>query len=205
MPSQVEICNRALGFLGQESAITSMTQDSKAARLCNRMYQLSVDAALSAHPWNCATVRSPTLAQSSTSPTFGYDYRYALPTNPYCLRVLFMKDENDTEKSYKIEGRFLLCNYASVYIRYIKRITDPNEFSPWVVDVVARRIAWDIAYGLTGSSGVRDDAKVNYEMEKTEAQTIDSQEGTPEQQDYSTWLASREGGDAYLIAASEVT
>uniref|UniRef100_A0A6H1ZVR1 Putative tail tubular protein n=1 Tax=viral metagenome TaxID=1070528 RepID=A0A6H1ZVR1_9ZZZZ len=205
MPSQVEVCNRALGFLGQETAITSMTQDSKAARLCNRMFQLSVDAVVVAHPWNCAVVRSPSLAQNSTDPAFGYGYRYALPTNPYCLRVLFMKDEQTEEKEYKIEGRFLLCNYSSVQIAYIKRITNPDEFSPWLVDAVAARLAADIALALTGSSTQQQAMAALYRDMMFDAQVLDSQEGTPEQQDFSSWVAAREAGGAYLEQVNETT
>jgi len=205
MPSQVDICNRALGFLGSSSSITSMTQDSKAARLCNRMFQDSVDAVLAAHPWNCAIVRSPSLARDSTNPTHGYDYRYALPNDPYCLRVLHLKGELDGAKDYKIEGRYLLCNYSSVYITYIKRITDPNEFSPWLVDAVAARLAADISYGLTGSSTQQREMMALYRDYKLEAQTIDSQEGVPDEQDFSSWVAAREASGNYLLEVDETT
>ena len=48
-------------------------------------------------PFNFSITRT-TLAQLSTAPTYGFAHQYALPTNPFCLRVLEME-----EKDYKFK------------------------------------------------------------------------------------------------------
>ena len=60
--SVIEICNNALVDLGEEP-ITSLADNTKAARLCNQRWPAVRDAVLRAHPWNCAV----TLARLAAS------------------------------------------------------------------------------------------------------------------------------------------
>ena len=63
MASEVQICNLALAKIGDQQ-ITSLTENSKAGRLCNLVYEPLRDATLRAHPWNFAITRE-TLALHS--------------------------------------------------------------------------------------------------------------------------------------------
>ena len=89
MATEVSICANALRRLGDDP-ITSLTDDTERARLCNAFYAPARDLVLRAHPWNFAITRA-TLAQLSDTPAFEYSYQYALPTSPLCLRVLQME------------------------------------------------------------------------------------------------------------------
>jgi hypothetical protein len=86
MSSVVDICNEAMDLLGA-ATITSLTENSKEARLCNRKFELTRDAVLRAHPWNAAIARAE-LAANSVGPAFGFTHQFQLPADPYCLRVL---------------------------------------------------------------------------------------------------------------------
>ena len=86
MPSVVDICNEAMDLLGA-ATITSLTENSKEARLCNRRFETVRDHVLRAHPWNCAITRKE-LAKDSDAPAFGFNHQFTLPTDPFCLRVL---------------------------------------------------------------------------------------------------------------------
>ena len=81
MPSVVDICNNALIDLGA-SAISSLTEDSKAARLCNQRFDSIRDTVFRFHPWNCLVKRA-SLAADTDTPAFEYSYQYTLPTDPY--------------------------------------------------------------------------------------------------------------------------
>ena len=89
MATEVSICSNALRKLGDDP-ITSLTEDTERARLCNAFYESSRDSLLRSHPWNFAITRA-TLAKLSSTPAYGFAYQYALPTDPYCLRVLEME------------------------------------------------------------------------------------------------------------------
>ena len=103
MTSTVDIANYALNSLGA-SNITALDENSKPARIVNQRYEAVRDSVFRSHPWNCL-IRRAELAQESTAPTYGYGKQYALPTDPYCLRVLefsngSLKDTSKQALSY---------------------------------------------------------------------------------------------------------
>jgi hypothetical protein len=97
MPSAVDIANKALGFLGQDT-IMDLDEENKAARLCKANYELIRDEVLEEFDWNSASERAE-LAQDATAPEWGFDYRYPLPTNPLCLVV---REVYEAEAGYNL-------------------------------------------------------------------------------------------------------
>jgi len=189
MASTVEICNNALIALGAET-IMALTENSKAARLCNARFASARDAVLRAHPWNCAMART-SLAQESSSPAFGYSYRYQLPGD--CLRVIqaYGADKEPID-DWQVEGRSLLCDEATVYIKYIKRVTDPNQLDSLCREAISARLAAEIAYALTQSRTAEKNMWEIYNgLKLTEARAIDAQEGTPVDESEDSWLTVR--------------
>lgn len=180
MASVVGICNAALTVLGARK-IVSLADDSEQARLCNLRYADCRDAVLRLFPWNGAIHRK-SLARDSETPDFGFDYQYQLPTNPWCLRVLTLnEDENgESQNEFTVEGRLLLTDAASADIRYIKRIDNPNEMDPLLRDAIAAKLASEIAYKLTkGSAELVNMAKQEFVLKMQLAQGMDALEGTP--------------------------
>ena len=53
MATEVSICSNALRKLGDDP-ITSLTEDTERARLCNAFYNTARDSLLRSHPWNFA-------------------------------------------------------------------------------------------------------------------------------------------------------
>ena len=92
MASVVDICNEAMDLLGA-ATITSLTENSKEARLCNRNFEKIRDTVLRAHNWNIAITRKQ-LAKDSDAPAFGFTNQFTLPTDPYCLRVISLHTAN---------------------------------------------------------------------------------------------------------------
>lgn len=174
MPSIVQICSNALTKLGAEP-ITSFDDNSNRSKLCQAYYPDVRDAVLRSYPWNCAIVRG-TPALDATEPTYGYSYRFALPVDPYCLRVLDVEDGVE----YRIEGRYLLCDESGVNIKYIARITDPGAYDSLLVEAIECRLAAELAYPITRSPTLIDAMWKLYEVKLREARGVDGQEGTPE-------------------------
>lgn len=148
MASEVGICNLALQKLGA-SRITSLTEDSPHARNCNVAYEPMRDRELRAYPWGFALART-VLAPDATDPTFGPSYQFSLPTD--FLR-LHPDHDYQAETDWQIEGRKLLTSDGTaVYLRYIKRVEDPNEFDALFVDALACRIAFQLCEAITQSN-----------------------------------------------------
>ena len=177
MATEVSICANALRRLGDDP-ITSLTDDTERARLCNAFYSDARDAVLRSHPWNFAITRA-TLAQLSDTPAYGFNYQYALPTNPYCLRVLEMeyKDYIFKVENVATHGRVLLTDEGTAKILYIARITDTNLFDAMFVDTLTAKLAVDLAYPVTNSMQVQTNMQKLYQLKLSEARSIDGQEG----------------------------
>ena len=177
MATEVSICSNALRKLG-DSPIASLTEDTERARLCNALYEPARDPLLRSHAWNFAITRA-SLAQISSTPAFEYSYQYALPTDPFCLRVLKMEFD---DYEFKIEnvagqGRVLLTNEGTANIIYIARITDPKLFDSIFVDTLIAKLASEMAYPVTNSAALQKEMERVYKLKLTEARSIDSTEG----------------------------
>ncbi len=190
MASWVQIANKALRRLGN-APIQAFSDDSDAARAVNGIYEMVRDGVLSRHPWNCAMVRT-TVAADVTTPTFGFDYQFTMPTDPYCLRVWMIGEDYDYQVRYKCEGRKILTDEAGpLYITYISRVTDPEQFSPWLADLLAAELAAELAYTLTASNS-KEAAMLEWARRLwQEARTMDGQEGTPDDQVDDDYLRAR--------------
>jgi len=172
MASAVDICNSALNMIGA-STILALNEDSKAGRVCNQRYQFVRDSVFRAHPWNCLITRQ-VLASDSVAPSFTYSNQFTLPTDPFCLRVLKLSDQ---EIKFEIEGRKLLCDQSTVNLIYVARIIDPNQYDQLLINTIEAAMAADIAYALIGSTTLTTTLNGIYRSKLTEARFVDATEG----------------------------
>jgi hypothetical protein len=177
MATEVSICSNALRKLGDDP-ITSLTDNTERARLCNGFYEPARDSILRSHPWNFAITRA-TLAQLSATPAYGFSYQYALPTDPYCLRVLEMEYQ---DYIFKIEhlagtGRVLLTDESTAKILYIGKIVDTAQFDSLFVDTLTAKLALDLAYPITNSVKVQENMFNLLQQKLSLARSVDGQEG----------------------------
>lgn len=154
--SIVDICNVGLGMVGG-TRITLLSEDSENARLCNTFYDGSVDEVLVMHDWGCAKHTKVITADSDyDSGDFDYamGYKYAFPSNPYCLKI---RKYNDGETEYDLQGRFLYSDSDVCELVYTKRITDTNEFDSLLADAVSVHLAIKLSFPLMSAKDVRDE------------------------------------------------
>lgn len=106
--SEVQVYNLALNAIGERSNVSSPTEQSRAAEVCNLWYSPVRDQILSAAPWPEATKIAylPLLAVQDdedswleTEPRTGYAYVYGMPSD--ALRPRYTSDFS----------RFLFTNY----------------------------------------------------------------------------------------------
>ncbi len=194
MASKVEICNSALNMLGANN-ITDLTEDSKNARLLNQRYEPIRDAVFRTHAWNCLIKRIE-LAADTDTPTHEYTYQYTLPAD--CLRVLRIGGHHDGSSSdldngqqFKIEGRKVLTDETTVYLIYISKITDVNEYDTLLQETIAARLAAELCHAVTSSTSLAGQLKESYEEKLREARFTDATEGTADKLDSSTFINSR--------------
>ena len=178
MASTVDIVNNALNILGA-STISSLTEDTKNARISNQRYENVRNRVFRAHPWNCL-IKRVQLAQNTTAPVIEFTYAYALPSD--FLRVL--KIHNGTTDSvasdmpYKIESTNLITDEATVYLVYVSKDTDPTNYDTYLYEVLAYQLAADIAYSITNNATLAKNLLVDADEKLREARFIDSTENS---------------------------
>jgi hypothetical protein len=170
MASVVQICNSALNQLGAAS-ITSLTDNSKNARLCNERYETVRDAVFRSHPWN-SLIKRQQLAQDTTTPAWGFKHQFTLPSDS--LRVLAIDAYNS---DYKVEGRKILSNESAIRLIYVSTVTDPNEMDVLLRETISAGLASDIAYSITANLQVSGLMAEKYQAKLSEARHADASEG----------------------------
>lgn len=183
--SEVAICNSALAKVGAQR-ILSLDDNNERAKLLKEQYEKIRDELLYSHPWNFATERA-SLAPSNVAPKFDWDYQFPLASD--VLRV-YGTDLPKTEP-WTVEGRMFMCNYDTVQIKYIKQVTDVSKYTPGFVEVLALKIAADIAYSITQSATLASTLNDKYEKRLREVRSFDAQEGAGDRVYADSWLNSR--------------
>ena len=189
--SFVSIVNAALIELGADT-ITSLTEDTKAARIANTRLDSLLDATLRAHPWKFAIKRKE-LAPLVETPEYGFGYQFQLPTSSgdgHCLRLLEIENDDDLYP-YRVEGRRILYDSDTLKIKFIQRVTDPTQYDSLFNEVFAARFAVELALGLTGNRELARDMMDLYEKKLREARFVDGTEGSQEDLAADDWINSR--------------
>ncbi len=198
MSSVVKICNLALSRIGA-ARITSLLDGTETANLCNTLFDECAEDTMIEGPW-VSTIRRQELAILDETPVSGYTYAYQLPVDPFCLKVLAVNELNTSitpasvttrlllsgapteelefaEVGYKVEGRKLLTNEASVAIRYIAKLTDSEDYDDNLKRAIVSRMVAELVYPLTGDRTVSDRAWTKHEKTLERALELNSQIG----------------------------
>jgi hypothetical protein len=182
--SQVKISNIALSLLG-EPLLTSLAEETKAARLVDLRYDDVRDAVLRAHPWNCATKRA-VLTSLATAPTYGFTTAYSLPSD-----FLRLVETDKRTNNFRIEGRTILVDYSPVNIKYIYRVTDVSEMDDLLRQTIAARLAAEMALPLTADAERMTALWQQYQNKLSEARFVDAVEAPTDGFLTNEWIDSR--------------
>lgn len=199
MASNVEIANSALTKVGA-TRITALTDNIKAAREINAVFEIRRDYLLRTHNWSFAMTRT-TLPALDDAPAWGYTSLYQLPTD--CLRVVQVDDmwvvpgladytSGPDSEPYKITGRRIETDIgAPLKLRYIKRVTDPAQFDAAFVEVFASDLADQVCEALTQSNTKREATRAVLRQALLEAVRSNAIELPPEAIPDDSWILSR--------------
>jgi len=189
MASVVGIVNRALRELGA-SRINSLTDGTPNANIANDLYTEVRKAALRAHHWNFAS-ELVKLAQLTSTPPFGFDNAYQLPSDN--LRVMFVYDNDNADGAvkYRIHGDEIHSDADDLYLDYVKDVTDPNLMTADFREYLSLRIAVAMAWPVTQSNSVKEAAIKERDKAFRMAKGSDSIENYPDEQPDGSWVDSR--------------
>lgn len=161
------------------SRITSLSDNTNEAKLCNLIYDDLADEVMAEGPWS-STINRASLAVTSNTPAFGYDYEFQLPVSPKCLRVLHINEDVPGSYDHRIEGDKLLANVSTMKIKYIGRITDTASYDIMLKRAIVSRIAAELAYPLTANASLAQKLFEQYRFDVANGLSADGQQGTTE-------------------------
>lgn len=190
--SAEEICNLAFAKQGHEGFITSLSEDSKGARVMNALYVPMRDAVLSQHLWRFARKRA-VLAPLVTTPEYrnntGENY-FQYPDD--CLRIV----GTDTDYFYTgipwaREGNKIITASDVLKIVYISRIEAPVYYDPCFVDALACRLAAESVMSISKDRDMRMQLMKDYDKSIVRAAHCSATEQVGEKFISEAWLQAR--------------
>jgi len=176
MASKVEICNMALQRIGADR-ITALTDNTESANAVSTIYDMVADEVMAAGAWTTCLVRT-VLAQSTTTPSFDYDYQYQLPTDPKCLRVVKVNADYPSEIEYRIEGDKLLTDETTVSILYVARLANTSSYGPNLTKAIVSRLAAELSYKFSATAKFVDRMEAKAEKDLMDALSADGVQGS---------------------------
>ena len=185
--SEVQICNLALGWLGAE-LITSLLDDNEGAKLCNANFASARDAILEDANWSFAITRA-VLTPMLEPPDHSWNNQFLIPAR--VIRLLTVTHNTTIPASatpWVKEGNKILANEERLYITYVARITDTALFTAQFTQVLAQRLAADLAIPITESRTLQESHWGLYEAKLENAITSDGLTGNA--QEIQTYAAS---------------
>ncbi len=189
--TKVDICSTALIMIGANS-ITSFSDDSTEANVCNVVYEDVLKSALTRHRWRFATEQSQ-LSLLTATPTGRYAYAYQLPTSPELLQLITLT-VNDIVIPYERYGdKVYLDSYgssSSVICDYTFR-QDEAEFPPHFILALEYSLAGLFAGSIARDSGMIKQFSDMAERQYLIAKNIDSSERTNSAIDHSRFINLR--------------
>ena len=175
MPTQTDCLNDALGQIGA-SVVTAIDDGSTNANLCKTFYPPLRDGVLRSHHWNFAMQRVE-LAADVAVPLFEFAYSYTLPSD--LLKLVEYNGENTSSTYlpiydwrylarpvYKVEGRKIFTNDASVKIVYLKRAENPDEWDGLFYQAMTQLLASKLAIAI------RKDPKFSMALKQMADETL---------------------------------
>lgn len=187
MPSQVDLCNKALRRLG-EDPIVSLDQNSIWGRRCLEALPEVIRTVLSLDTWRSVTKRAE-LAAESAKP-IGYTSAYPLPSD--CLRLAALKQSQ--YQDWSIEGNKILTQKETdqtLEIMYVSEETDPNKFTPTLYEAIALGLAHELSGYSTATNVAKDDIYQFYLLAVSAAQEVNNKENPVQYLSSTSWVDAR--------------
>lgn len=187
MATEVDICNLALGLLGDEAAVTSIAPpNGPQSGHCSRWYPLALRKLFEEAPWAFATRRQKGVELASVDVGL-YDYSHAFAVPSACVKLIALKDAQTKEPvEYEVEliesngSRAIFTDATDVvlvYVEYIKAATVyPTYFTQALVLLLAAYLVGSVKRSDSSSEMARQ-LFAQYEQALSRAKNQDARQG----------------------------
>lgn len=175
-----DICNLGLSTLGNYGTVSDIDTPTNDKELAfAKWYDICRQFTLKLMMPNFALGRE-TVAKQIAVPAFGYAAQFDTPTN--CLKVLGIGEVKEKKNNYAVEGNAILTNVnfdSGMPVRFIKDITDVNQFSPEYIILLADYLAAYTCMEITQDASKAEKMKSALPAEINIASGLNAQENMP--------------------------
>ena len=187
---QLQIINKALIKCGLPLAASIEDCDWNASYF----FEMARDECLRSFAWGFA--QKFVQLSSADLPEHGFSRSYAMPDD--CLRVIDARCMHDLRspkvRQVRVVGRHIYSNVSPFYLRYISSGIPIDEYPPDFCDVLACRLAQEIAALSAQSMALVPQRAQMYQLAMANAQATDARENFERVPLDWNILASRAGG-----------
>lgn len=143
---ELGVANLALQRIGVK-AVADIDGTDKAAVAANRILADTRDELCRMFPWVCAVTREALSTTAISTSAFAYQHTMASAA----LRILEIVDIEGAENvPYRIEGRHVLTDRSSGYLRYVQQVATVSDWDPLLLTAIECRMASKLAVWLAG-------------------------------------------------------
>lgn len=199
MVSKTSIFTMATTHIGRDPVGDAVTSQTPEAKKCRAFYDEALDFVLADHDWGFASKQEALALADVSEYRSNFDYAYLYPGDCVQLREIvvsngsiyqghsysYPNNPNPVDITSPPYQRGLSSDGASGLIftdekgavmRYTKRVTDPNLFSPGFVMCISFYLAYLISFHLTRKRTVKSDMLAEYQRSKFMAMGHDANE-----------------------------
>jgi hypothetical protein len=191
--TDIDICNQALGWLGAKR-ITSFNDGTNESQLCSDNYEPLRDACLEERAWTFADA-SITLDNATPGDWDNGENQYELPGNVIRVYRAFrdVSRRNPVQlEGWRREGNNVVVRFSGqIYIKATIQIVDPDEFTAGFRQVVAARLAADLAMPITRSRKMQEDMWSLFQSKLDSAAATDAGQARSERTDSTELVRAR--------------
>ena len=178
--SDVEICNLALGHLGDFGTVESITTPEKPNELIlAKWYGISRQTWLKKVMPNFAMDRD-TVAQNATVGKINFNYSYPFPAR--ALKILGIGEVQNKINNYTVEGQNIYTTRLyedGLQVRFIRDITDISKWSSESIMAFSWYLAEQISMEVTKNASIFEAMAIKAKQEMAFVSGINAQENRP--------------------------
>jgi hypothetical protein len=206
--TSTQIVNIALGKAQVQGRISDLSTDtSKEARRGRDIYEQTRDAMLRSHVWNFSKARVELAEVTPDDTLVGFDKAFALPADFLRIIAVSPVNEDNCRVKYKAEtvltssayARVLLTNSTTLFLRYVRQVTETALFDPMFIEAFTWQLAADFASSIEKSNSHAEFCRGEYRKELASARAANGIEDFPDEFPMGSWVTERniEGDNWY--------
>lgn len=201
MASKTAIANMALRRMGITQLIANVdTEPAKAAITIRDAWDAEVEYVLRSWPWPFATAYATlALVAGTESAPVNHDWTYAYryPAGALMIRRIMTTDgrASTAPPPFTIgrdsQGRLIYSSWPEAQVEYTTPISDPEEFDPVFVSLLAWRLVMAVGVGLSRLEKIEQRALQGFLMEHPFAASVAGNESQVAPSADADWITGR--------------